>query len=344
MVSNMRSETLVSASIIEKILTEDRQVYRDLSHRLKKRPPESLLSLARGSSANAASYFDYLAMARIGIPAMSLPMSLFTLYNITSMGSLLTPAFIFSQSGQSPDLLKTALILKDNGSLTAAIVNDVNSPIAKACHWILPLHCGEEKSVVATKSYIAQLFVSARIIAEWKDDIDLKTALNTVPSAIEKAIAFGDKEWNNLSDCFANAKQLTIIGRGTSHNVAFEGALKIQETCTIAAEAYSGAEFKHGAIAIVNQDYPVLIIAPRGPAQKSLLQLAGEIREYGGKVLVATSPELKDCDLPIAETGHYELDPITTIVSLYLAIEKLAIAKGYNPDEPAHMTKAVKTS
>lgn len=344
MVSNMRNETLETPQIIEKILAEDRQVYRDLSHRLQKRPPESLISLARGSSGHAATYFDYLSMVRVGIPSISLPMSLFTLYNITNMGSLLTPVFAFSQSGQSTDLIKTTKIMRENGSLTAAIVNDVNSPLAKACHWIFPMHCGEEKSVVATKSFIAQLFIGARIIAEWKDDPDLRNALTTVPDVLAHAVEYGDREWNKIPETFTNGNQLTLISRGTSHALAFEGALKTQETCGIQAEAYSGAEFKHGAIAIVDKDYPVIIIAPRGPAQESLLTLAREIREYGGKVLIATSPNLKACDLPIAETGHYELDVITASVSLYLAIEKLAIAKGHNPDQPPHMTKAVKTS
>jgi glucosamine--fructose-6-phosphate aminotransferase (isomerizing) len=344
MISNMKLETAEAPQVVEKILLNDQQTYRDLIHRLQKRPPEAAVSLARGSSANASKYFDYLCMAKLGVPAISMPMSLITLHHSARMGSSNLPVFAFSQSGQSPDLIASTHMFRDNGSLIAAIVNDTHSPLAKLGHWLLPMHCGEELSKVATKSTIAQLFIGARIIAEWKTDKAFSDALAGMPECLNKAIEVGDTQWDALSENLKGVSQLSVIGRGTGESIAREAALKILETCHIQAEAFSGAEFRHGAMAIVDKDYPVLIIAPRGPAQPTLLQLAQEIRGYGSKVLIATSPGERFCDLPIVETGYDELDLLCATASLYTAIEKLSIARGFDPDNPLHMNKVTYTS
>jgi len=136
---------------------------------------------------------------------------------------------------------------------------------------------------------------------------------------------------------------LFVIGRGTGLPVAMEAALKFKETCGIQAEAFSGAEVKHGPMALIDEGYPLLVFAPRGPAQAGLLSLAEEMRGRGAKVLLAAPAGTSGASLPIIETASVELDPISVIQSFYPMVEALAVARGLNPDQPRHLAKVTRT-
>jgi glucosamine--fructose-6-phosphate aminotransferase (isomerizing) len=138
-----------------------------------------------------------------------------------------------------------------------------------------------------------------------------------------------------------------VIARGTGLPVALEAALKFKETCGIQAEAFSGAEVQHGPMALVDEGYPLLVFAPRGPAQAGLLQLAEAMRGRGAQVLLAAPEGSVDPAtplwLPLATTGHEDLDPIAAVQSFYPMVEALARARGRNPDRPQHLAKVTKT-
>ncbi len=221
-----------------------------------------------------------------------------------------------------------------------AVVNDAGSPLAEAAQWVLPLHAGAETSVAATKSYIAQLVAGARIVAHWQDDKPLQAALETLPEVLERA-AYTD--WSPLVDALVHADKLFVIGRGTSLAIAMEAALKFKEVCGIQAEAFSGAEVKHGPMALIEEGYPMLVFAPRGPAQAGLIALAEEMRGRGARVLLAAPVGTPGAELPLVAAGHEDLDPISAIQSYYLAVEALARAKGLDPDKPRHLNKVTLT-
>jgi glucosamine--fructose-6-phosphate aminotransferase (isomerizing) len=126
--------------------------------------------------------------------------------------------------------------------------------------------------------------------------------------------------------------------------VALEAALKFKETCGIQAEAFSGAEVKHGPMAIIDEGYPLLVFAPRGPAQAGLLTLAEEMRSRGARVLLAAPANTPGVNLPIAETASADLDPISAIQSFYPMVESLARARGMNPDHPPFLAKVTRTN
>jgi len=136
---------------------------------------------------------------------------------------------------------------------------------------------------------------------------------------------------------------MVVIGRGLGLAVALEAALKLKETCGIQAEAFSGAEFRHGPMALVQQGYPLLVLAPRGPAQAGLLDLARELRALGAQVLLAAPMGMPGAQLPLAPTGHEDLDAISTLQSFYLMVEALARARGRDPDTPRHLSKVTRT-
>ena len=280
----MLEECLAAPAAVARQLAADGAAYAALGTDLRQHPPAGLLTVARGSSDHAAQYMAYLVMARLGRLVTSLPMSLVTLYQsrIDCEGLV---SLAFSQSGQSPDLVAPTKFFRAGGARTVAFVNADSSPLADAAGYVFPLHAGPELSVAATKSYVAQLVAGARVVAAWSGDDDLQAALQQLPTALEQAAA---QRWDIAVEVLKNVDRLFVIGRGLGLPIAMEAALKFKETCGIQAEAFSGAEVKHGPMALVEEGYPMLLFAPRGPAQAGLLALADEMRGRGARVLLAT--------------------------------------------------------
>lgn len=335
----MLSEARQAPQAVARALAADRETLAALGSALRAEPPNAVLTVARGSSDHAAHFMAYLVMARLGRLVTSLPMSLVTLYSsrLQCQGLL---SLAFSQSGQSPDLVAPQRFFTAGGARTVAVVNDPDSPLAEAAQWVLPLHAGTETSVAATKSYIAQLVAGARFVAQWQGDATLNSALEALPEALEKAAW---QDWSPLSEALQGADRLFVIGRGLSLAVAMEAALKFKEVCGIQAEAFSGAEVKHGPMALIDEGYPLLVFAPRGPAQAGLLALADEMRLRGARVLVAAPAGTPGAELPLAITANEDLDSIAAIQSFYPAVEALARARGLNPDAPRHLSKVTRT-
>lgn len=335
----MLVEAREAPAAVSRQLASDDAAYSDFGAALRSSPPASMLTLARGSSDHAAHFMAYLIMARLGRLVTSLPMSLVTLYHSTIEPQGLT-AFAFSQSGQSPDLVEPARHFGEGGAVTAAFVNDVASPLAGAVQHVFPLHAGAETTVAATKSFIAQLVGGARLVAAWQADAQLRRALSDLPAALTLA---AHTDWSAAVEALLDADRLFVIGRGTGLAVALEAALKFKETCGIQAEAFSGAEVQHGPMALIGTGYPLLIFAPRGPAQAGLLAVAQAMRERGARVLLAAPCGTPDCELPLVETGAVDLDPLSAIQSFYPMVEALARARGLDPDQPQHLTKVTRT-
>ena len=328
-----------SAAVATQLAHNDRE-YNDFGAFLRERNPGSLLTVARGSSDHAAHFMAYLIMARLGRLVTSLPMSLVTLYqsHIQCQGLV---SMAFSQSGQSPDLVAPMRYFTEGGATTAAFVNDPNSPLAQASQWVFPLHAGAETSVAATKSFITQLVAGARVVAAWQQDLALHAALSALPGTLSSA---ANADWSVAVDALRKVDRLFVIGRGTGLPVALEAALKFKETCGIQAEAFSGAEVKHGPMALIDHGYPLLVFAPRGPAQAGLLALAEEMRGRGAQVLLAAPLGTPGANLPVTDADSIELDPISVIQSFYPMVEALARARGMNPDQPRHLAKVTRTN
>src|SRR6266542_1682403 len=163
MASLMLEEALSAPQVVaaQRLLTDE--ILAALARDLTALPPKLALTVARGSSDHAANYFAYLVMRRLGVPVVSLPMSLITLHKAPlAVASQLAVAL--SQSGRSHDLVDTMAALATAQATTVAFVNTADSPLAEKCKWVVPLGAGVEKSVAATKSYIATLSAIARLV------------------------------------------------------------------------------------------------------------------------------------------------------------------------------------
>lgn len=339
----MRAEALEAPARVADLLAHDADRYEALAARLRTAAPHGVVTLARGSSDHAAQHLAYLVMARLGQLVTSLPLSLLTLYDspLRAPGLL---ALALSQSGRSPDLVEPTRLLRAGGAITAAFVNDADSPLAAAAEHLLPLHAGTERSVAATKSFIAQLVGGARLVAAWQQDEALNAALQSLPEALQRAAAM---DCSAGLDILAPAHQLYVIGRGPGLAVAQEVALKFKETCGIQAEAFSGAELAHGPMALVQPGWHVLVLAPRGPTQAGLIDLAQRLHARGAVVLQVGGAGTASVDgpisLPTALSGHADLDSICLVQSLYPMLEALARHHGRDPDRPPGLSKVTLT-
>lgn len=337
--SFMLDEALEAPACVARQLGRDGARYAALGERLRAAPPAAAVTIARGSSDHAASYFAYLVMARYGELVTSLPMSLVTLYRapLTARGML---AVSLSQSGRSPDLVEPIATFRRGGATTVALVNQPESPLGEAAEWTLPLHAGAERSVAATKSFITSLVAGARLAAHWHGDDHLVGALQQLPETLEAAAAI---DWSDGIAALAGAERMMVIGRGTGLAIAQEAALKFKEACAIQAEVFSSAEVQHGPMALVDAGYPMLVFAPRGPAQQGLVTLAAEMRARGARVLLAAPADRPERQLTLATAGDEDLDPIAAVQSFYPLVEAVARERGRDPDRPPHLRKVTST-
>jgi glucosamine--fructose-6-phosphate aminotransferase (isomerizing) len=338
--SMMLKEALSASECVALQLASDTERYADLGRKLRSTNFNTALTVARGSSDHAASYCAYLIMARMGRVVASLPMSLVTL-NKSPLVTKDTLTISISQSGQSPDVVEPIRYFRGGGATTIALVNDIDSPLAQAAEWAMPLRAGKEQSVAATKSFITSLVAGARLVAQWQNDPDLLAGLEALPAALAEATK---ADWSKAIDVLVDAQTCMVVGRGISFPVALEAALKFKETSALQAEAFSGAEIKHGPMALIEDGYPLLIFATRGPTQASLIELAEEMRGRGARVLLAAPDDVpsRDLTLPIAATP--DLDPIVAIQAFYVMAAKLSEARGMDPDRPRHLSKVTKTN
>jgi glucosamine--fructose-6-phosphate aminotransferase (isomerizing) len=344
----MAREAAEAPAAAARLLAADGPAWQALGEGLRAQPPAQLLTIARGSSDHAAHYLGYLLAARLGRLVASLPMSVVTLYGsrLQCQGLL---AIALSQSGQSPDLVLPLQHIAQRGGQTLALVNDTASPLAAAAQQVLGLHAGAETSVAATKSFINQLVAGARLVAQWEQDPAFSAALQALPATLVQAAQAGQADWHAGVAALAGAERLYVIARGTGLPVAMEAALKFKEVCGIQAEAFSGAELQHGPMALVAPGFPLLVLAPAGPAQSGLLALAETLRQRGAQVLLAAPAGTPASQLPlvpimpIVPSAHPDLDPVSAVQSFYFMVEALARARGLDPDQPRHLAKVTRT-
>lgn len=313
--------------------------YAELGAMLRRRDPRGLVTIARGSSDHAASYFSYLCTLRTGRLATSLPMSLLTLYEAPLAARGLA-ALAISQSGRSPDLSAPIARLRAGGADTLALVNDTASPLASAAQWSIPMHAGQERSVAATKSFLCSLAAGAALVAQLGADAALEDGLQALPELLRVAC---HQDWSAGVAAFRNAERMLVIGRGPGLAVAQEAALKFKETCGIQAEAFSSAEVRHGPMALIGEGYPLLVFALDGPAQPGLLALARDMRERGARVLLAAPRHVPERDLTVVGGAGDDLAPLLAIQSFYLMAEALSRARGLDPDAPPYLAKVTAT-
>jgi glutamine---fructose-6-phosphate transaminase (isomerizing) len=309
-----------------------------LGEKLRQLAPRAVVTCARGSSDHAATFAKYLIETRLGILTSSAAPSVSSLYAARAdlAGTVL---IAISQSGASPDLLAAVGNAKAAGALVIALVNVADSPLAQLADHVIPLCAGPERSVAATKSYIASLAAIIHLVAVWSQDPGLLDALVRTPAELERA---WNLDWRPALRPLRAAHDLYVVGRGLGLGIAQEAALKLKETCGLHAEALSAAELRHGPMALVKVGFPVLIFAQNDETRAGIEALATEIAARGAQVLLAGASAPKSVLLP-TEDSHPAIQPMLVVQSFYRLVNALAIARGYDPDNPPHLRKVTET-
>jgi glucosamine--fructose-6-phosphate aminotransferase (isomerizing) len=336
--TRMFAEAGEAADVVARQLKANGPALAILGNALREAPPRGVITCARGSSDHAATFAKYLIETRARVLTTSAAPSIASVYGVRSVFEDML-AIGFSQSGKSPDIVATLSAAKDGGARTLALVNVVDSPLGQLADTVLPLGAGPETSVAATKSYIATLAAVVSLVAAWTQDEALDAALPQLPALLREAWTC---DWSAMVDSLASARGLYVIGRGLGLGVAQEAALKFKETCGLHAEAFSAAEVRHGPMALVGPDFPLLVLRQDDETAEGVDALVAEMVGRGATVLLAGGEAPGAIALPVPAADPV-LRPILAIQAFYRAANALSVRRGHDPDRPPFLAKVTET-
>jgi glucosamine--fructose-6-phosphate aminotransferase (isomerizing) len=264
-----------------------------------------------------------------------------------------TLALAISQSGETADTLASLKEAKRNGAAIMGIVNAVGSTIARDTDYGIYLHAGPEIGVASTKAFTSQLvalalftlYMGRRRNMSVLQGREMVSSLQELPMLVEEVLRLSD-EVRDLALKFKDARNFLYLGRGFQFPVALEGALKLKEVSYIHAEGYPAAEMKHGPIALIDEDMPVVVLAPRDAVYKKVVSNIEEVKARSGKIIAVVSddaPELQDKVDHMIKVPHTIpcLLPILTTVPLQLLAYHMAVIRGTTVDQPRNLAKSV---
>jgi glutamine---fructose-6-phosphate transaminase (isomerizing) len=336
--SLMLSEAAEAPARIAAQLDRNRATISRLAEKLRTSPPRAVVTAARGSSDNAATFARYLIETRAATLTSSQALSIASVY--TAQPRLDDSLFLaISQSGRSPDLLAAVSAANAAGALTVALVNVEDSPLAALADEVIPLCAGPERSVAATKTYLAANAAILDLVGAWIADTELQKATSALPALLEKAWAL---DWSMATAHLARSQDLYVIGRGLGFGLAQEAALKFKETCGLHAEAFSAAEVQHGPMALVGPGFPALIFSQDDEASAGVKTLAGQFIDAGADVILAGLQDKRACNLPTFG-AHPAVEPVLMAQSFYRLVAALSVARGFDPDRPRLLNKITET-
>lgn len=334
----MVKEAREAAERIALQANQDAHLYRRIGQKLRDLAPRVVVTCARGSSDHAATYLRYLVEVELGLLGASLPPSVSSVYG--RQQDLSGCVFItVSQSGRSPDLLAATRSAKASGAYVLALVNVEDSPLAALADDCIPLRAGPELSVAATKSYLCTLAAALRLVSEWAQDSDLRHEVAQLPQKLRESWEY---RWDALGASLMQADHLIVLGRGVGLAVAQEAALKFKETCGLHAEAFSSAEFRHGPMALLQHDIPVLQLGQVDASEPASRELAQQLSADGHRVFLAGIAASGPKCLPLPKASA-SVAPILCAQAIYQLTAGLAVARGLDPDKPPLLRKVTET-
>ncbi|MBC7231774.1 MAG: SIS domain-containing protein [Chloroflexi bacterium] len=344
--SHLYDEIHQQPEVIARLIHEESRTIAHIADSLRQRELRYILIAARGTSDNAATYGKYLFASILRLPVALAAPSLYTIYHTPPHTGKDALVIGISQSGESPDIIAVVNEARQQGACTLAITNEPDSPLARTAEHAIICHAGKEMSVAASKTYTAQLTALALLAAYWSGDEQRKAQIQHLPEAVSKTLTIANDVRSRV-ERYRYMETCLILGRGYNYATAFEIALKMKELSYILIEAYSSADFMHGPIAVVEQGFPVILIAPSGEVYADMLNLARELHGKGAE-LIAISDQREALDLAVTPlklpvTVPEWLSPITCVIPGQLLAHDLTLAKGYDPDHPRGLRKITLT-
>jgi glucosamine--fructose-6-phosphate aminotransferase (isomerizing) len=265
-----------------------------------------------------------------------------------------TVVLSISQSGETADTLAAMEEARNKGAIVWSIVNAVGSQAMRIADGSISMQCGPEIGVASTKAYTAplvDLYMLAILLADLRGSLDKRTRqrliadLRLVPDLVGRCLD-RDSQVEKVARLLMNTSHCLYLGRGINMPTAYEGALKLKEISYIHAEGYPAGEMKHGPIALIDRDMPVIVIAPRDPWYEKMFSQIEQARARGGFVIALAT----DGDERIASVANHILwlpdcpwllSPVTTIIPLQLLAYHIAALRGLDVDQPRNLAKSV---
>ena len=334
----MFEEAAAASHAVRAQMRHDSAAMRTLGAKLRTLNPRAVVTCARGSSDHAATYAKYLIETHAKVLTASAAPSVSSVYGVAQ--DLRGCLFIaISQSGRSPDLLASVAAAKASGATVLALSNSADSPLMTAADLVIELNAGPEKSVAATKSYLASLAAIARLVAAWTEDAEFDNALSELPDLMDRS---WNLDWSAALPQLERAENLYVVGRGLGLGAAQEIALKCKETCAIHAEAFSSAELRHGPYTLLRKGFPALLLAQADATRPGIEALAIELARRGVSILLSGGNAAGTILLPALACSP-AIAPILQVQSAYRMIASLAVRRGLDPDRPPHLHKVTET-
>lgn len=347
----MRRETHEVPEVVARVIASIPARSVGLAAAVSRRAVDRVVLVGRGTSGHAAIYGRYLTEVYLGVPASLAAPSVTTVYGALRhwRHALLIAV---SQSGEGPDIVEVAAAARAGGATTVAVVNEVQSPLAEAVEYVMPCESGSERSVAATKTYIAELAVLAGLVGTLGDVATINDGLRRLPQALASVLDESERWIRRSGELLAalrSRRQALVVSRGFNIATAYETALKMQETAGIFAIGYSSAELLHGPVVLAEPAVPVLAFRPDGPMGSVIDASIAFARQRGSRPWVIGGDELMDQAEhdPRAFAVQHDvgecLSPLVFAIPGQLLAETLAGELGKDPDAPSGLTKVTRT-
>ena len=343
--SHLYQEIHQQPDVLARLLQEQDRPIADLANAIRQNDIQHILIAARGTSDNAGRYAQYLLGIKNKILVSLATPSLFSIYQ-SPPNLRHTLVLGISQSGKSPDIVGVLAEAKRQGALTAAFSNKVDSDLAKQGDFVVDLSAGEEQAVAATKTYSAELATVALLSAHLAQDSQMHAELAQIPDSVRQCLQM-NQLLAEITPRYRYMARCVVIGRGLNYATAFEISLKLKELTYTVVEPYSNADFQHGPLALIDQGFPVIVIAPQGLMQEDMRAFIPVVQKHGAEVIVISDLpnllEMARTPLPLPCSVPEWLSPLTTIIPGQLLAMHLAHARDYDVDAPRSIRKVTET-
>lgn len=338
----MQQEIFSEPSMMKRTIAACTPVLADIAKAFKQRNITNIVTMARGTSDNAATVFSFVCPLKTGIKVGKYHPSLTTVYDC-NVDMKNTCMVVISQSGMSKDTIAVMDKAMKNGALTVAVTNNSQSPIAKNADFHLFMDVEEEKSVAATKTYIGELFALYMLTEALGGNLDCD--MNKLADRIQEILNL-NPEIEKVAKKLYTKNNFIILSRGTMLGTGDECALKLTECCYLFNRSYSSANFMHGPLSLLDDKANVILLAPDCECKQEFIDMAKRAKGLGANLTVFSDvPEILELatDKIVMPKANTVEAPVLYGTAISLLALNIGLAKGLNVDTPRNLNKVTIT-
>lgn len=342
MTTYMQQEIFSEPQMLERTIKACAPVLPFITQAFKEKKITNIVTMARGTSDNAATVFSFVCPLKTGIKVGKYHPSLTTVYN-ANVDMTNTCMVIISQSGMSKDTIAVMEKAKKAGALTIAVTDNNESPIAKECDFHMFIDVEEEKSVAATKTYVGELLALLMLVDALGGEI--MECCKKIPSKVAEVLELNETVANVAKKLYEK-NNFIVLSRGTTLGSGDECALKLTECCYLFNRSYSSANFMHGPLSLLDNNANVIMLAPKSLFEEEFISMAKRIKEAGANLTAFTDiQEIADlADNVIHMPKSCDIcAPVTYGTAVSLLALNIGLAKGLNVDAPRNLNKVTIT-